>query len=123
MAHKRQFIAIGKRIKLVRGNQSQSLFASKTKTIKQTVSKYEKGKILPGCEFLYMLHTRKYININWLMSGEGGIYKYPESIMERFKVWCNNNMKCLPSEEDVYIYGMFVERLGMDRTKAILKNK
>ena len=120
MAHIKQLSRIGNRIKLIRGKISQSEFASELKTIKQTISKYEKGKILPCSTALYRLHKKFHINLNWLLTGEGGKYKYPESMMKKFRIWCNNNLWYVPSDEDQYIYGMFVEQLGMERTKSIV---
>ena len=62
---------IGERLKEIRDEQSQEDFALDLLTIKQTISKYENGKIIPGGEFLYMLYKKRFVNINWLLTGEG----------------------------------------------------
>lgn len=78
---------IGLRIKEVREEQSQEEFARDTSTIKQTISKYEKGKIMPGGDFLYMLLRTRFVNLNWLLTGKGN--KFIESelkiIRKKFK--------------------------------------
>lgn len=79
---------IGLRIKEVREEQSQEEFALDTLTIKQTISKYEKGKIMPGGDFLYMLNKTRFVNINWLLTGKGNKFMNSEvnKIRKKLKV-------------------------------------
>ncbi len=71
LTRKQILLAIGKRINEIRSGNSQEDFANDLNTIKQTISKYENGKIMPGGDFMLSLIEKKNVSIDWLLTGEG----------------------------------------------------
>jgi transcriptional regulator with XRE-family HTH domain len=66
--------AIGERIKYLRTEvlgQTQEDFASALCISRSGLSMIENHQNLPGCFFLYILHTTLHVNLHWLMTGEG----------------------------------------------------
>jgi transcriptional regulator with XRE-family HTH domain len=64
----RQELAI--RLKLLRKNRTQKEFASQYGIPQGTLSKYERGKLEPGIDFLTEVSKREDVSINWILTGE-----------------------------------------------------
>jgi transcriptional regulator with XRE-family HTH domain len=64
-------LEIGKRIKEVRGSDSQAEFAAKLKVGQSTIARYERGSRAPDAKFILLLKENYQINPNWLITGEG----------------------------------------------------
>lgn len=61
---------LGIRLKLLRKNRTQKEFASQYGIPQGTLSKYERGKLEPGIDFLTEVSKREDISINWILTGE-----------------------------------------------------
>lgn len=120
MMRTKQRLEIGIRIKRVRGSESQDSFAAKLNTIKQTISKYENGLIIPGGDFLCRLHQVGFVNINWLFTGEGNIYEYSEKELLKFRDWLNRNHLSLAAHLDFDLYRAFASYLGINKSKETI---
>lgn len=64
------------RIKQIRSklNMNQGEFARAVNIVQQQLSKYERGENKPSSEFLTVLVDKFNVNINWLLTGKGGIF-------------------------------------------------
>ena len=67
-------MSIGDRFKYLRGDRSQSDFASYIGSTKQNISKYELNSMMPGGDVLLRMAQVMSVNINWLLTGEGEPY-------------------------------------------------
>lgn len=67
-------MGIGKRIKIIRGTDSQREFSEKTGIHKNTLGKYERGDMVPGGEIITQLCVDYNINPQWLILGNGPMY-------------------------------------------------
>ena len=63
-------MALGERIKEVRGHLSQAEFAAMLGVSQPTVGKYEKGARLPDTNFIYAVCSRFGVSADWLVLGE-----------------------------------------------------
>lgn len=54
-------------------NISQSKYAELTNTSQSNISKYERNELRPTLEFLSNLHEKLNVNINWVLTGKGGM--------------------------------------------------
>jgi|AGTN01.1.fsa_nt_gi Helix-turn-helix. len=63
---------VGTRMRRLRGSLSQDEFARQLGVHKETIGKYERDKILPGSDVLTRLRQEGRVDINWLLTGEGG---------------------------------------------------
>jgi transcriptional regulator with XRE-family HTH domain len=61
---------LGIRLKLLRKNRTQKEFASQYGIPQGTLSKYERGKLEPGIDFLTEVSKREDVSINWILTGE-----------------------------------------------------
>lgn len=61
---------MGERMRHIRGGESQDEFGALLGVSKDTVGKYERGKIKPGAEVLLALREKRGVDINWLLTGE-----------------------------------------------------
>jgi transcriptional regulator with XRE-family HTH domain len=61
---------LGTRLKLLRKNRTQKEFASQYGTPQGTLSKYERGKLEPGIDFLTEVSKGEDVSINWILTGE-----------------------------------------------------
>ena len=61
---------LGTRLKLLRKNRTQKEFASQYGIPQGTLSKYERGKLEPGIDFLTEVSKREDVSINWILTGE-----------------------------------------------------
>lgn len=67
-----QLDTIGKRIKFIRGDKTQSCFAKELGIGNHTgISHYERDVYEPGSSFLAALARIKNVNLNWLVTGDG----------------------------------------------------
>lgn len=67
-------MSIGDRFKILRGDRSQSDFATLIGSTKQNISKYELNSMMPGGDVLLRMAQELRVNINWLLVGEGEPY-------------------------------------------------
>jgi len=67
---------INERIKTIRKvlKLSQTDMAKNLETSSGYISEIETGKITPGGAFMQKIHERYNVNINWLLSGKGGMF-------------------------------------------------
>lgn len=61
---------LGTRLKLLRKNRTQKEFASQYGIPQGTLSKYERGKLEPGIDFLTEVSKGEDVSINWILTGE-----------------------------------------------------
>lgn len=69
---------MNKRLKLLREknlNLTQGKFADSLGVPLTTISKYERGEVKPTSEFLIKLSKIYGVNLNWLLAGEGTMFK------------------------------------------------
>ena len=66
---------LGKRIKFVRGKESQDSFAVKIGASRGTLSNYERDENQPGADVLQGICTNYNVYPEWLLLGTGPIYK------------------------------------------------
>lgn len=66
---------IGGRIKILRGANSQAVFSNLVGIPKNTLGRYERGEITPGGDAIALLCTKLNVDPNWLLFGEGSMYK------------------------------------------------
>jgi transcriptional regulator with XRE-family HTH domain len=64
-------MAIGDRIKTIRGELTQFEFAKRIQVDKATVSTWETTNAYPKGDILERIHQEFKVNINWLLTGEG----------------------------------------------------
>lgn len=67
------------RLARLRDNRSQTEFANMLGIEQTYISRYERGKATPGADFLKLLAEKTYVNINWLLTGEGDMYSSNKS--------------------------------------------
>ncbi len=65
---------ISERLKVLQGKRSQRAWASELGVPQQVLSRYLNGS-LPRLTFLIHLARRERVNLNWLMMGEGEVYR------------------------------------------------
>lgn len=67
---------VGRRLKFIIESKhlSQGEFAKILNLSRQIVSNYVNDLANPNYDFLYKLYKEININLNWLISGEGGMY-------------------------------------------------
>lgn len=68
--------AIGRRIKLLRGNMQQIEFANEIGLKQQDVSKIEKAKLKPSLDVLRKISLRFGKTIEWILTGQNTIVSY-----------------------------------------------
>jgi len=61
---------IGERLKLVRGNTSQTEYANLFGVTTNTIGRYERGERTPDAEFIFALCKETGVNPRWLILGE-----------------------------------------------------
>ncbi len=61
---------LGNRLKLIRKNRTQEEFASRYGIPQGTLSKFERGKLEPGIDFLTQVSKGEGVSIHWLLTGE-----------------------------------------------------
>jgi len=69
---------MNKRLKLLREknlNLTQGKFADSLGVPLTTISKYERGEVKPTSEFLIKLSKIYGVNLNWLLAGEGTMFR------------------------------------------------
>lgn len=68
---------ISQKIKILRNQLglSQNEFANQLDTLPTTISKYERGEIKPSFDFLAKLGNKFNTNLNWLLTGEGEMFR------------------------------------------------
>lgn len=66
--------SIGKRLAVVRGEIPQAEFAKLFGVSRSTYANYEQGRNFPDANFLDRLNQKFGINLNWLVSGIGGMH-------------------------------------------------
>ena len=73
MSSKRKIdlLAIGSRIKKLRGNMLQEELATYLDVSQGHLSKIERGKIAPSLEILVLLSDRFRKSVDWILRGEG----------------------------------------------------
>ena len=64
-------VAIGARIKKLRGNTLQEDFAAYLNVSQGNLSKIERGKIGPSLEMLIALSDKFRKSVDWILRGEG----------------------------------------------------
>jgi transcriptional regulator with XRE-family HTH domain len=62
---------LGKRLRFLRGEQTQQEFAARLGTDKNTIGRYERGERLPDSAFLCRLHRLSGVSLDWLLTGYG----------------------------------------------------
>lgn len=67
---------IGERIRKVRGSLSRDEFAKRLDSHRNTIMRYEKGEREPDAIFLLRICTEFNINPEWLLFGEGPMYRH-----------------------------------------------
>ena len=73
MSSKRKIdlLAIGSRIKKLRGNMLQEELATYLDVSQGHLSKIERGKIAPSLEILILLSDRFRKSVDWILRGDG----------------------------------------------------
>ncbi len=61
---------LGNRLRLIRKDRTQEEFASRYGIPQGTLSKFERGKLEPGIDFLTEVSKGEGISISWLLTGE-----------------------------------------------------
>lgn len=61
---------LGNRLRLLRKDKTQKEFASQYGIPQGTLSKFERGKLEPGIDFLTEVSRREDVSINWILTGE-----------------------------------------------------
>jgi len=61
---------LGNRLRLLRKNRTQKEFASQYGIPQGTLSKFERGKLEPGIDFLTEVSKREEVSISWILTGE-----------------------------------------------------
>ncbi len=61
---------LGERLRLLRKDRTQKDFASQYGIPQGTLSKFERGKLEPGIDFLTEVSKREEVSINWILTGE-----------------------------------------------------
>ena len=61
---------LGNRLRLLRKNRTQKEFASQYGIPQGTLSKFERGKLEPGIDFLTEVSKGEEVPINWILTGE-----------------------------------------------------
>jgi transcriptional regulator with XRE-family HTH domain len=69
--HKVDLLAIGSRIKKLRGNMLQEELAAYLDVSQGHLSKIERGKIAPSLEMLVLLSDKFRKSVDWILRGEG----------------------------------------------------
>jgi transcriptional regulator with XRE-family HTH domain len=64
-------VAIGRRIRKLRGQILQEEFCVYLNVTQGHLSKIERGKIAPSLEILILLSDRFHKSVDWLLRGEG----------------------------------------------------
>ncbi|MBT0664732.1 hypothetical protein KI809_10515 [Geobacter pelophilus] len=126
---------IGDRLRQVRGNEKQDVFASLLKVNKNTLGRWERGEGVPNADDLkYILELYPDINPSWLLIGEGEMRRnvpYPEP--EVFNIASNAKEDPLPYNELpelnqrilklMSVFDLddseFCNRLGMDEIELV----
>lgn len=69
-------MSIGKRIKEIRNalNLTSAGLANRLEIPVRTIGSYERDEVPPGPKFLLALMEKLYVNINWLLSGQGNMF-------------------------------------------------
>ena len=70
------------RLARLRDKKSQSEFAEFLGVEQTYISRYENDKAKPGFDFLKILAEKTYVNINWLLTGEGDMFGSSKSAPE-----------------------------------------
>lgn len=84
------------RLKILRGDVTQANFAQKFNIHRNTISRYESGDGAPDGEFLKMLCKHYNLNSEWLLFGEGPMYK-------GHKVACNCSQEGPEEPQPLYV--------------------
>jgi transcriptional regulator with XRE-family HTH domain len=66
-------VAIGQRLREVRGGESQTEFADRLGVNYRTLANYESGKRVPDVEFMHKLMEHRNVDPAWLISGRRGV--------------------------------------------------
>ncbi len=61
---------LGNRLRLIRKHRTQEEFASRYGIPQGTLSKFERGKLEPGIDFLAAVSKGEGVSISWLLTGE-----------------------------------------------------
>lgn len=78
-------IAIGQRLREVRGDASQTEFADQLGVTYKTISNYEIGKRVPDVEFIHKLMEYRDIDPAWLISGRRSVESVNDLNLELLK--------------------------------------
>ena len=62
--------SLGDRLRILRKNRTQKEFAAQYGIPQGTLSKFERGKLEPGIDFLTEVSKREEVSINWILTGE-----------------------------------------------------
>jgi len=73
-SEKENLQALGKRIRIIRGKDSQDTFAERLGISRGALSFYERGQNEPSSGTLAKICTHESISISWLMFGTGNMY-------------------------------------------------
>jgi transcriptional regulator with XRE-family HTH domain len=63
------YIALGSKIKHVRGTATQADFAKQFGITRAEVSKIERGEVRPTAELLYNICLKHHLSLEWMLSG------------------------------------------------------
>ena len=63
-------VAIGRRIRELRGAERQDDFAPKLGIAQGQLSKIERGRLAPGIEVLLRLRERFHKSVDWILTGK-----------------------------------------------------
>lgn len=66
-------IALGQRLIAARGGLTQAALAELIGVVPKTVRSYEQGVRLPDAAYLIRFQEVTSVNLNWLLSGQGGM--------------------------------------------------
>jgi len=77
ISNKRGIIMLSNRIKKIRKilDLTQTEFGNKLQIPFSTISRYENGEVKPGFDVLYKIGKIYDVNMNWLFTGEGSMFK------------------------------------------------
>ena len=78
---------VADRLKFIRGSLTQTTFAEAIGTGRTTLQHWETNGGFPTGEFLFKIHKKFKVNLNWLLAGEGEPYlkrlQHPPDIENR----------------------------------------
>ncbi len=65
---------LGRRLQILRGDESRSMFCARTGLVERSLGNWERGNRIPDATVLAGLRDTTSVNLNWLLTGEGAMF-------------------------------------------------